>query len=98
MTDYTPAKPIEAGCLAYLLPGKANKSGRAGTVVKVIELVTRENLDRDQTECGIGHWRFDEPHPRGGYWCAKEKRLIRIDDPGEEVSESTRESIPAEVG
>ena len=90
MTDYTPAKPIEAGCMAMVIPhdkceapGFEYQKGIVGAQYFSDDLVNDRRF-----------FRMTDIHP---YLICSERALMRIDDPGEEVSESTRESIPADA-
>ncbi len=92
MTDYTPAKPIEAGCMAIVI---AEIQG--GVIVKVFEKSNQPMMCRGKLEPYM--WRVDRKFikkDRSFNNLMPEYSLMRIDDPSEEVSESTTESIPAE--
>ena len=89
MTDrYTPALPIEAGCMALILdaPGFPEASGK---IVKVL---------RRHHSC-VDEWIHDFPPPRGyADVSTPEKCLLRIDDPGDETEELILVSQPWTAG
>ncbi len=82
MNDYTPAKPIEAGCLAIAININPDTRPFVNNPITVLE--------RSDTTGSVRSWFVDVQVPGFATSTAYEKDLIRIDEPPKEKSRESK--------